>query len=229
MANGTEYDCLLNLVKKRRSTRQFLSNPVPNEYITKIVETARWAPSAFHTQPWEFMVVNDEELKNKIVTVFERLAPPIKDPAKGSLETKSFKDAPVYIFLLCDWRAKIGLPGQTSENIDRVTSLFNSSMANAFLFMHLAAASLGLASQWYTAGSRPEVENALKEVVGIPEYFTIYDMMVIGYEAAPPNTKIVRDTDEMVHYNYCKSQEFRTDQEVVAYAEKTKAWCISEH
>lgn len=229
MDDKTEYDCLLNLVKKRRTIRQFLSNPVPDEYITKIIETARWAPSAFHTQPWEFVVVKNEEIKNKIVAVLEQFGPPIKDPAKESLQRKSFKDAPVFIFLLCDWRAKVGLPGQTSENNARVTNLFNSSMANAFLYMHLAAAALGLASQWYTATSHHGVERAIKEIIGIPEALTIYDMMVVGHEANPPNSKIVRDIDEIVHYNDCGLQDFRTDEEVIAYAKKTKAWCMSAH
>jgi 5,6-dimethylbenzimidazole synthase len=102
-------------------------------------------------------------------------------------------------------------------------------MANAFLYMHLAATSLGLASQWYTATSRPETEAAIKGIIGIPEDLTIYDMMVVGYEASHPQEKIVRDVDEMIHYNNCGLQDFRTSEEVTDYAEKTKAWCISGH
>jgi 5,6-dimethylbenzimidazole synthase len=219
----------LNLVKKRRTIRQFLSDPVPDEYIKKIIEVARWAPSAFHTQPWEFVVIKDEKTKNRITETLEGLSPPIKDPAKESLERNSYKDAPVFIFLLCDWRAKVGLPGQASSDTSRVANLFNSSMANAFLYMHLAAASLGLASQWYTASSRPEVEAAIKGIIGIPEGLTIYDMMVVGYEANHPQEKIIRDVDEMIHYDACGLQDFRTDEEVIEYAEKTRAWCISEH
>jgi len=229
MGDKSEYDCLLDLVKKRRTIRQFLSDPVPDEYITQIIEVARWAPSAFHTQPWEFVVVKDKKIKNKIVETLEGLSPPIKDPAKESLERNSYKDAPVFIFLLCDWRAKVGLPGQTSTDTSRVENLFTSSMANTFLYMHLAATSLGLATQWYTATSRPGVEAAIKEIIGIPEDLTIYDMMVVGYEANHPQEKIIRDVDEMIHYNDCGLQDFRTSEEVIAYAEKTKTWCISEH
>ena len=229
MGDKSEYDCLLNLVKKRRTIRQFLSDPVPDEYITQIIEVARWAPSAFHTQSWEFVVIKDEKIKNRIVETLEGLSPPIKDPAKEAVVRKSYKDAPVLIFLLCDWRAKVGLPGQASSNTAQVANLFNSSMANAFLYMHLAAASLGLASQWYTATSRPEVEAAIKEIIGIPEDLTIYDMMVVGYEANHPQEKIIRDVDEMIHYNNCGLLDFRTNEEVIAYAEKTKTWCISEH
>ena len=227
--NIDQYDCLLDLVKKRRTIREFKPDPVPDEYITKIIEVARWAPSGFHTQPWEFVVIKNAEIKNQIVAALERHGPPIKDPAKKDLERRSFKDAPVFILLLCDWRAKVGLPGRASEDESRVANLYNSSLANAFLYMHLAATALGLSSQWYTASSRDEAETAIKEIIGIPESFTIYDMMVIGYRDNPPNEKIVRNLAEMVHHDNCGIQDFRTDEEVNAYAQITKAWCLSGH
>jgi 5,6-dimethylbenzimidazole synthase len=229
LINLDQYECLLNLVKKRRTIRQFKPDPVPDDYITKIIEVARWAPSAFHTQPWEFVVIKDQKIKNQIVAALEQHAPPIKDPAKKNIKRKSFKDAPVFILALCDWRAKVGLPGRTPKDKERVTNLYTSSLANAFLYMHLAATALGLASQWYTATSRPGAERAIKEIIGIPEAITIYDMMVIGYEASPPGPKIIRDTAELVHYDNCGLQDFRTDEELKAYAQKTKAWCLSEH
>lgn len=229
MVEMNSYDCLLELVKKRRTIRQFKPDPVPDEYITQIIEVARWAPSAFHTQPWEFVVIKNAEIKNQIVAALEQIAPPIKDPAKKDLERRSFKDAPVFILQLCDWRARVGLPGRASEDQERVAGLYTSSMANAFLYMHLAATALGLASQWYTATSHKETETAIKEIIGIPEPLTIYDMMVIGYEANPPNPKIVRDLAEMVHYDNCGAQDFRTGEEVNAYARITKEWCMSGH
>jgi len=227
--NNNQYDFLLDLVKKRRTIRQFRPDPLPDEYITRIIEVARWAPSAFHTQPWEFVVIKDAEIKNQIVAALERKAPPIKDPVQKDIRRRSFKDAPVFILALCDWRARVGLPDQASEDQARVKSLYNSSLANAFLYMHLAATALGLASQWYTATSQKEAETAIREIIGIPGYLTIFDMMVIGYEANPPNPKIVRNLDEMVHYDNCGAQDFRTDEEVKAYAQVTKAWCISAH
>lgn len=229
MVNENRYDLLLNLVKKRRTVRQFKSDQIPDEYITKIIEVARWAPSAFHTQPWEFVVIKDQSIKNEIIAALEHHGPAIKDPAKESIQRKSFKDAPIFILLLCDWRARVGLPGRTAENKEQVNNLYYSSMANAFLYMHLAATALGLGSQWYTATSRPEAERAIREIVGIPEAITIYDMMVVGYEASPPDSKVVRDTDEMIHYDNCGVNDFRTDDEVTEYAKITKDWCMSQH
>lgn len=61
-----DYDALLELVKNTRSIRRFKSDPIPDEYIDKIIEVARWAPSGFNQQPWEFIAVRKPELRKKI-------------------------------------------------------------------------------------------------------------------------------------------------------------------
>ena len=62
-----DYAGLLELVKKRRSIRRFRSDPVPDEYIEKIIEAGRWAPSGYNSQPWEFLVIKDKVLKDRIL------------------------------------------------------------------------------------------------------------------------------------------------------------------
>ena len=52
MSHVGRYDALLELVKERRTVRRFKPDPVPPDYIAKIIDVARWAPSGFHTQPW---------------------------------------------------------------------------------------------------------------------------------------------------------------------------------
>jgi nitroreductase len=233
MYNSKLYESFLELVKKRRTIRRFRSDPVPDDYILKIIEAARWAPSGFHTQPWEFVVIKDKEVKAKIVGALEHYGPPIKnetaDVTEQSSTAPSFRDAPVFILLLGDWRARVGLPQRAQESDTVVANLFCSSLANAFLYMHLAAASLGLASQWYTATSRPEAEREIRRIIGIPEALRIYDMMVVGYAYSQPLPKIVRDLDDMVHYDDCGVRDFRTDEEVAAYARKTWEWCMKAH
>jgi nitroreductase len=231
MENSNTYDCLLDIMQKRRTVRHFKADPVPDDAVLKIIEAARWAPSAFHTQPWEFVVVKKPEIRAKIISALERHGPPITNPDavnKPGVES-SFRNAPVYILALCDWRARTGLPGNAGKNEASVAGLYASSMANAFLSMHPAAAALGLASQWYTATSRPEAEQAIRNIIGIPASLKIYDMMVVGYPALPPTPKIIRNLKEMVHYDDCGAGDFRSDDAVAAYAEQTKAWCLTEH
>ncbi len=47
----------------RRSVRLFLPDPIPRDTISKIVETARWAPSWGNTQPWEIVYADGEKAK----------------------------------------------------------------------------------------------------------------------------------------------------------------------
>jgi nitroreductase len=121
------------------------------------------------------------------------------------------------------------LPGHPTEINPVVANIYCSSMASAFLYLHLAAASLGLASQWYSAASRPEAEREIRKITGFPESLSIYDMMVLGYHAAPPGSKELRNLAEMMHYDDCGPQDFRTYEQVIAYARKTWDWCMSEH
>jgi nitroreductase len=230
MADHDLYDRLLETVKKRRSNRKFRSDPVPEGTIEKIIEVARWAPSGFHTQPWEFVAVTDKDIRDKIVGILEENSPPITNPdEKESTAQASFRDAPVFIFALCDWRAYVGLPFDVSRDDPRVASIFCSSMASTFLYMHLAAAALGLSSQWYSAAGSPATEKQIRSIIGIPEDLKIYDLMVLGYSAAPPVPKDVRAIESILHWNACGTDDFRSDEQVVKEAEATKAWCLSAH
>ena len=63
------YEDLLQLVKQRRSVRSFKADPIPDEHISRIIEIARWAPSGFNLQPWEFIVIKDQKTKDSIVNI----------------------------------------------------------------------------------------------------------------------------------------------------------------
>lgn len=63
------YESFLELVKKRRSIRRFKPDPIPDEYVNRIIEAARWAPSGFNSQPWEFVVIKDKKLKNDVIRI----------------------------------------------------------------------------------------------------------------------------------------------------------------
>ncbi len=229
MDDGSLYDTLLQLAKERRTTRRFRSDPVPEDYITKIIDVARWAPSGFHTQPWEFVVITQKELRDKIVAILAQYGPPIRNPdERGPVEGR-FDVAPVFILVLGDWRARVGLPDAVQSSDERVGNTIRTSLSNAFLSMQLAATALGLASQWYSAISGEKAQGAIKSLIGIPNELRIFDMMVLGHAAKAPPPKDVRELKSMVHYNDCGVEDFRTDEEVVADALKTKAWCLAAH
>jgi nitroreductase len=52
---------ILNLIKQRRSIRKFEKENVSHDFILKILEAGRYAPSAANNQPWRFYVITKEE------------------------------------------------------------------------------------------------------------------------------------------------------------------------
>lgn len=59
-------DEMIQLIKERRSIRNFKSDMIPDQEIEMILEAGRWTPSASNKQPWRFIVIKNEDLKEKI-------------------------------------------------------------------------------------------------------------------------------------------------------------------
>ena len=236
-----DYDSFLELAKNRRTIRRFKSDPVPDEYVDKIIEAARWAPSGYNSQPWEFVVVKDKKLKDAIVEWVDKYlelshkAEEAREPwqrqtAHPWLDPEmDLRNAPVFIVLLGDTRTQFGLPMMVRFDDYRRQSIFTSSLANAYLYMSLAATTLGLANQWVSATAMPYVHCLLKDLLGIPAELEVYDMMVLGYPANKPGGKLLRDKSRMVHHDYCGAADFRTEEEVRDFIKRTRTWCDANH
>ncbi len=56
------HESLMAILKERRSVRRYREEPVPMEKLAQLIEAARWAPSAGNSQPWEFILINDENM-----------------------------------------------------------------------------------------------------------------------------------------------------------------------
>jgi nitroreductase len=236
-----DYNSLLELVKSTRSIRRFKPDPVPDECIEKIIEVARWAPSGFNQQPWEFVVVRKPELKKKIIE-FVRLYGSQSREMEATRESwqvtwkpetvgseADYSMAPVYIILFGDTRTTEGLPMAVRFDESRRETIFISSLANTFLYMHMTAGTLGLASQWVSAVAMPYAHCMIKDLLGIRKELEIYDMLAVGYPAVKPRPKLMRDKDGIVHFDYCGPEAFRTDEEVREYIRKSRAWTIAAH
>lgn len=226
------YDDYLELVKSRRSMRAFTTEMVSDEDITKILDAARYAPSGMNFQPWQFIVVRDKEKIEQLVNIEpQSLKLPffIKKALSKKLQSenksmpkqiKSAKNASALIVLVGDTRKNINLPGQMYKyknnkiklgikapmvNID---GLWYSSMANAFMIMITAAATLGIGCQYCTFTSSKLREKKVKGILGLPDYIKVYDAAAIGYPAYTPRPKYMRNLEDIVHYEkYDKAKE----------------------
>jgi nitroreductase len=220
-----DYDSFLDLAKKRRSTHAFKPDPVPDEYVDKIIEAARWAPSGANSQPWEFIAVKRIDLRERIVEIFKAQGeisyaleqtrkpdhrfPRYRTPPQG---TPGFAHAPVLIIACGDPRTMEAYP--LKAKLDRGLSNFYSSLASAFLYMHLAATALGLGSQWISASAQDLMQARLKELLEIPYILEIYDMMALGYPTSGSRPRKVRSREEIVHHDMFDKSRSRTDQQV---------------
>jgi nitroreductase len=220
-----DYESFLELVKKRRSTRAYKPDPVPDEYVDKIIEAARWAPSGGNSQPWEFIIIKDKAKRERIVDIYreqlevtykieqtrepDQRFPAYRNPPKKS---PGFANAPVFIIVCGDPRTMEAYP--LKAKLDRGESNFYSSLASAFLYMHLAATLLGLGSQWVSASSSDLMQSRLKTLLEIPYELQIYDMMPLGYLVSEAKPRKVRSKEEMVHYDKFEKGKTRTDKQV---------------
>jgi nitroreductase len=237
-----KYEDLMELFKNRRSIRKFKADPVPDEYVDKIIDAARLAPAGFNSQPWEFVVIKDKALKDKIVEVIDNYKINQFDTMeafreswqgiqwkRGPKDQGDYRNAPVFIVLFGDTRTKQGLPMAVRYTNHKRESIFNSSLANAFMYMHLAANALGLGTQWVTAVQMPQVNCFLKDLLGIPGELETYDMMVLGYPDMTPKPKFLREREEMTHFDSCGEKAFRTDEQVRDFIRKTRNWALAVH
>ena len=46
-------------IRRRRTIREYKSDPIPEDVLEKILQAGRWSPSSSNSQPWDFVVVQD--------------------------------------------------------------------------------------------------------------------------------------------------------------------------
>lgn len=125
----------LKFLLTRRSIRKFKKKPVDLNLVLKILDVARYAPSAKNSQPWEFIVVTDEAVREKLSRIHMWASP--------------IRKAPIAIVVVCDKNAS-----PTSYHVD---------CANATMYIMLAAHALGLGTVWIqTLRSIDEIKEILK-------------------------------------------------------------------
>jgi len=59
-------DSLLDVMRNRRSVREFLPQPIEDRTVTRLMTAASWAPTAGNAQPWFFYVIRDEYMLRKL-------------------------------------------------------------------------------------------------------------------------------------------------------------------
>lgn len=226
---GVKLNEFLDLVHKRRSIRRFKPDAVPDEYIEKILEAARWAMSGANAQPWEFIVVKDPETRKKIVSVFHEYNTQMYVMEKVRVEEfrqpkyrhppaqPGFKDAPVLIVVVGDRRTYMGTPQLDNYDVAEggPWGCYIKNMGNATQILHLAVASAGLGSQWLSVDRVSEY--SLLSILDVPVWLDIHTVVAIGYPAYKPLTPYRRGLEEIVHYEKYDRSRARTNEDILDY------------
>ncbi len=145
-----------------------------------------------------------QELRDRIIELITGTTNPTQPPG--------YARAPVFIILCGDPRTEEDY--HQSVTPPRRSSDFISNLVCVFLYIHLAATTLGLATQWVSAITRPQVQGSTKDLLGVPEELEFYAMLALGHPDTEPKLRLVRAKEEMVHYDYYDKTKFRTEQQI---------------
>jgi len=164
-------------IKNRRSVRAFTDEPVSDAEVKKLIDAARWAPSAGNIQPWEFIVVRDPEIKRGL--------------CEAASNQTFIEEAPVVIVVCANvWLSAQGY-GSRGANLYCL-----QDTAAATQNMLLAAQAMGLATCWVGAFHEEEA----RKVLSIPTGVRPVALIPVGHPAEKPTARSRRPLNEIVHH-----------------------------
>lgn len=157
------------LLINRRSIRRYTSEQVDPEQVKMIIEAALMSPSSKSVRPWQFVVVEDKDMLEKL------------SHCKPNYAT-SIASAPLAVVVTAD----------TTRS-----DAWIEDASIAAVFMQLQAQAFGLGSCWVEVRERfgadgLPAEEYVREALGIPEHFAVLCVITIGHkdeERKPINTE----------------------------------------
>jgi nitroreductase len=168
---------VLEAIKGRRSVRAFQDKDVPQEIVEKLIDAARWAPSAGNIQPWEFIIIRKPGTKRRL--------------AQAALDQTFIEEAPLVIVVCANENRSsrgYGVRGETLYCIQ--------DTAAAIQNIHLLAYSLGLGTCWVGAFREEEARKILKTSLGVRPVALI----PVGYPAESPSPPSRRSLRQIIHH-----------------------------
>jgi len=185
---------LLQLMKNRRSIRKYSNESIPLEKIYQTLEAGRYAPSGANVQPWIYIVVTDNELKEKIRREAEKIERRFYEKApeqlkrwlneQGITPEKNFlTEAPVLVVVAGLTKAPYWLE--------------STWISIAYILLSVESQNLGTLT--YT----PMETVFLNKLLNIPEDYHPVAILPIGYpaERLSPETHARKPLEQIVYVN----------------------------
>ena len=167
------------LIKSRRSIREYKDKPVPKKEIERIIDVARYAPTGHNMQDVRWLVINNRTYVNKLRAIgADWLRFIMKNNAQMAALFQgiiSELDAGHDVFLQ-------GAPAVVVAYAEKDNRIAATDCAIALGYFDLAAKSAGLGCCWagffyMSAGSYPP----MMEAIALPEGFAPYGALMVGY------------------------------------------------
>jgi len=165
---------LLKCIRERYSVRKFQNKPIEQGKLVTLLKAAQLAPSARNIQPCKFIVILDEEKREKLT-----------DICKGQ---KFISQAPVTIAICANNTDYTMTCGQTAYTVDA---------AIAAEHIVLQAAEMGLGTCWIGSFSHDE----MAELIDLPKDYKIVTLLPIGYPAVEKGNRNLKSIEEVVSYD----------------------------
>ncbi|MDQ1336777.1 MAG: hypothetical protein QG552_3727 [Thermodesulfobacteriota bacterium] len=175
---------LMEIIKGRRSVRNYQEKDIPEETLNQILESVQWSPSWANTQCWEIVVIRDPQVKKRLQEVL-----PKSNPA-----TKHFAEAPV-VLALC------GKTGSSGYYKNEVTTKFGD-----WLMFDLGIAAQSICLTAYDLGIGTVImglfdHDQIAKELGAPKGYELVSLIPMGYPTKESGAPKRREISEFTHYD----------------------------
>jgi len=199
---------LVETIKARRSIRKFKTDPIPDQFITQLIEAGRLAPSGSNLQATRYVIIKSLEARSKLAQCtplpFVSRAPLIiaccidkqvlntaTTRTKELIEANAFVDTP-----LANMSTDTEALEKRKKDMDEESLKSYLCLNAAIALEHIAlrAVDLGLGSCWIMMFNGKKV----KEILELDERYDVVALLPIGYPDQSPAQRPRLQLDELV-------------------------------
>ena len=176
---------IIELLLTRRSVREYVNKPISRDKLLSCIDAARLSPSACNVQPWEFIIIDDIKLKDKLT----------KEIFKGKFYPNKFsRKAPVIIVVL----------GKPDKTVDRMAYYIHGD--NYFLLdIGIACSNLILRAHELNIGSCLLAwfdKEKVRKILKISNKKKIIALISLGYaKKKQTSTTTRKNINEILQFN----------------------------
>lgn len=194
------------VIETRRSVRKYQSRNISHKILWRILNAARWAPSAHNAQPWRFIIIKDSSVKRKLAEAMARewnkdlsrdvISPQIRERLTKS-SVKQFTSAPVLVVVSLTIEEMDKYTDEKRRKAEYVMAI--QSVSAAIQNLLLAAHAEGLGACWFCAPLF--CPKTTREVLEAPESVEPQAVITLGYPAEKPEAPLRKPIESMIFQN----------------------------